>query len=176
MAACVRADIDEPVNIPAVQATIIERARQFGYLPQLFFSAQHTSSRCNASTATKTTTPYRVAIIGAGPAGLACAAVLCRAVKTVEVEIFEKRSLCGGAVRTIPLQRLPSHYIDADFEFIRSICPNLRVHLNTSISSPLSLLASSDAHPAFDAVCIAAGLGERRNLGIPNEEHILGIA
>src|SRR5512138_1727446 len=64
MARCSRRAFDAPVNIPAVQAAILRRARQLGVLPH----PRHDTPL--------PATGMRVAVVGAGPAGLGAASVL----------------------------------------------------------------------------------------------------
>ena len=73
MKACSRKTFDKPINIPAVQAAIINKAKELGCLPS--FKAEKSNGK-------------KVAIAGAGPAGLAAAAMLAQ--KGYKVDIFEK--------------------------------------------------------------------------------------
>src|SRR5512138_466108 len=61
MARCTRRGVDAPVNIPGVQAGIVRKARQLGVLPRF---------------EPLPATGERVAVVGAGPAGLGAASVL----------------------------------------------------------------------------------------------------
>ncbi len=82
MAACARATFDTPVEIPAVQATIIAKARALGVMPEF--------------TATWAGGP-RVAIVGGGPAGAGAAAVLAQAGCRVDVLEAARRGRHGRA-------------------------------------------------------------------------------
>ncbi|MCJ7442715.1 MAG: NAD(P)-binding protein, partial [Thermoanaerobaculaceae bacterium] len=70
MRACARATFDAPINIPAVQATIIAKARELGVMPEL--EKPEGNGR-------------RVAVVGAGPAGCGAAAVLAQEGHRVDI-------------------------------------------------------------------------------------------
>ncbi len=150
MAACARHGFDGPINIPRVQATIIEMARRSGNAPQFDRKAP---------------TGKKVAVIGGGPAGLGTAAALAQ--MGHHVEILESRDRLGGALRLIPAQRLESRVVDTDIDFLLSLGS---IHAKTSqrVDDPTRLLKSG-----FDAVCVATGLWSPIPLGIENED--LGI-
>ena len=90
MAACVYERMNRPVNIPACQATIIHRAKALGVMPSLEKAERN---------------GRKVAVVGAGPAGLAASAALARL--GYEVTVFEKKSEPGGMCLYIPESRLP---------------------------------------------------------------------
>lgn len=144
---CVRAGLDEPVNIPAVQAYILRKAR----------GSNSSLSRAVPSAVARA----RAAVIGGGPCGLACAAVLSR--KGVAVTLFEARNELGGATRSIPKLRLPSSAISADAAFVTEH-PLISVQLNTTVHD-VGEVASK-----FDCVCVSTGLADSRKLRIPGEE------
>jgi hypothetical protein len=79
MAACSRAKFDRPVEIPSAQATIVAKVRALGVEPRL--PAPPPNGRS-------------VAVVGAGPAGLAAAAVLAR--KGYAATVFERTAQAGG--------------------------------------------------------------------------------
>ena len=88
MAACSRKNFDGSINIPKVQATLVETAKRLGGIPKF---------------STPTPNGMKVAVIGGGPAGLGAAAVLGQLGYTVD--IFESRELIGGMMNLIPDQR-----------------------------------------------------------------------
>src|SRR4030042_1993615 len=92
MAACTRQKFDGAINIPLVQATIIEMAKRLGGIPE--FSRPKSNGK-------------NVAVIGGGPAGLGAAAVSGQMGYTVD--IFEGRNRLGGV-----LNLLPEHRLDRD--------------------------------------------------------------
>jgi len=79
MKACVHRTFDAAVNIPAVQATVVQRARELGVMP--VFDTADLNGR-------------KVAVVGAGPAGLAAAATLAQ--RGYKVEVFDARKDPGG--------------------------------------------------------------------------------
>ena len=147
MQACSRALLDYPVNIPAVQATIIARAAELKRLPSFQTPAE---------------TGYRVAVVGSGPAGLAAAFTLAQLGHRVEV--FEARDEIGGMLRAIPRHRLHPQILQLD---LRIITASARISFKTGrrIREPASL-----PHRGYAAAIVAAGLGEPIRLGIPGEE------
>ena len=147
MAACARNGFDGPINIPRVQATIVEMARRGGAAPR--FDKPSATGK-------------KVAVVGGGPAGLGAAAVLAQ--MGHQVEIFEGRDRLGGALRLIPPQRLDSRVVDADIDFVLSL-GSIRVHTDQLIDDPASLLEAT-----FDAVCETTGLWSPIRLGIDNED------
>jgi NADPH-dependent glutamate synthase beta subunit-like oxidoreductase/dihydroorotate dehydrogenase/Pyruvate/2-oxoacid:ferredoxin oxidoreductase delta subunit len=144
--ACVHQDFDYPVNIPALQATIIKKAKELGGLPKLTLEPSK---------------GIRVAIIGAGPAGLAAAAFLTQ--KGYEITIFEAESYVGGMANLIPHHRLEPEVLRTDLDFIASL-GNIELKNNHKVTAPQTLLEQG-----YKAVVAATGLEEAYKLGIPNE-------
>jgi NADPH-dependent glutamate synthase beta subunit-like oxidoreductase/dihydroorotate dehydrogenase/Pyruvate/2-oxoacid:ferredoxin oxidoreductase delta subunit len=147
MAACVYKDLNRPVNIPAAQATIVEKARQLGVMPS--FSDIEKNGR-------------NVAIIGAGPSGLAVAAVLAR--KGYAITLFERGPEPGGMCLLIPGSRLPEDIVKSDIEWLLSI-GDIRLQTGTEVPDPQDLLGKG-----FDAVAVCAGLDTPLGLGIEDED------
>jgi len=146
MAACVRKDIDTPVNIPKIQAAIIHRAREQGLL---------------VPPKSRKTWNSRIAVVGAGPSGLSAAACLCS--WQWGVDVFEKRSVVGGACNTIPDFRLPKEMLIQDIEYIKGL-GDIQI-INEKVKSPVELLEGG----GYAGVVIAAGLSEPIKVGILNE-------
>ncbi|HID53445.1 MAG TPA: FAD-dependent oxidoreductase [Anaerolineae bacterium] len=109
-------------------------------------------------------TGKRVAIVGAGPAGLTCAHDL--ALLGHDVTIFEASSVAGGMLRMgVPEYRLPRELIDLEIEAILSLGPTLQ--LNQALGRDFSL---ADLRQEFDAVFIGIGTFRSRNLNVEGEE------
>ncbi|MDP2431588.1 MAG: FAD-dependent oxidoreductase [Pseudomonadota bacterium] len=107
----------------------------------------------------------RVAIVGAGPAGLTAAFDLAK--KGHAVTVFEALAQPGGMTRWgIPEYRLPYDRIDRDIDVIRSVGVDIRC--NVRIGQDISLEQLRDGH---DAVLIALGLQQGRQTRIPHSEH-----
>ena len=108
---------------------------------------------------------HRVAIIGAGPAGLTAAFDLVR--EGHEVTIFEALDKPGGMTRYgIPEYRLPYDRLDADVAVIQSLGVDIRC--NTRIGSDISM---QQLQTEYDAVLIAIGLQQGRSTRIPGSDH-----
>jgi glutamate synthase (NADPH/NADH) small chain len=108
----------------------------------------------------------RVAIVGAGPAGLSCAGELRKLGH--EVAIFDKRDMAGG-LSTFGIIKLrePIEIALNEAESIRRM--GVRFEYETELGQSLDL---ADLQAQFDAVFLAVGLGSSPSLGIPGEELI----
>ncbi|HEX7621241.1 MAG TPA: FAD-dependent oxidoreductase [Anaerolineales bacterium] len=146
MAACIRNKFDGPINIPLVQATIIEMAKNLGGIPK--FSRPKLNGK-------------KVAVIGGGPAGLGTAAALAQ--MGYEVEILDTSEQLGGMVNLIPGHRLEKYVIDTDIQFVLTL-GKIKTKLGIRVDDPKALLKKG-----YDAVCVATGLWNPIELGIQNE-------
>lgn len=110
-------------------------------------------------------TGKRVAIIGAGPAGLTTAFDLARLGHAVTV--FEAKAAAGGMTRYgIPEYRLPYEALDRDVELILSMGVEIHYDCCIGVDRTLDQLRSE-----FDAVLLAIGLQQGRQTRIPHSEH-----
>jgi NADPH-dependent glutamate synthase beta subunit-like oxidoreductase/dihydroorotate dehydrogenase/Pyruvate/2-oxoacid:ferredoxin oxidoreductase delta subunit len=146
MAACVRKNFDGAINIPLVQATIVEMAKQAGGIPE--FSVPVPNGK-------------KVAVVGGGPAGLGAAAALAQ--MGYSVDLFESRSRLGGMMNLIPDHRLDKKVVDSDIKFLLSL-GMIKAKTGTKVEDPRQLLKEG-----YRAVCVAAGLWKPVELGIENE-------
>jgi NADPH-dependent glutamate synthase beta subunit-like oxidoreductase/dihydroorotate dehydrogenase/ferredoxin len=146
MAACVHKKFDSAVNIPAVQATIIKKARDLGGI------ALFIRPRANGR---------KVAVVGSGPAGIGGAAVL--GSLGYKVDIFERESIAGGMTNLIPAYRLDKDMLRRDLEFALSL-GDIVLRRKAEIGDPETLLKKG-----YAAVLVAAGLGEPLKLGLKDE-------
>ncbi|PIU82912.1 MAG: dihydropyrimidine dehydrogenase [Elusimicrobia bacterium CG06_land_8_20_14_3_00_38_11] len=159
VAACVHKKFDSAVNIPAVQATIIKKARELGGI------AEFSKPKSNGK---------KVAIIGSGPAGLGAASVL--GSLGYKVDIYEKENSVGGMANLIPEYRLDKKMLKEDIKFLTSL-GDINIKLNSEIENPESLLTkcSPRIHSgvskanSYDAVLSATGLTEPIKMAIENE-------
>lgn len=147
MAACSRREFDGAIDIPRVQATVVEMARRAKSLPNFHLPPP---------------TGKKVAVVGGGPAGLGAAAALAQMGHSVQ--IFEAREHLGGMLRMIPAARLEQRVVDADIDFVLSL-GSIAARTGTGIQDPASLLKNG-----FDAVCVTTGLWAPIKLGIQNED------
>ena len=116
-------------------------------------------------------TGKKVAVIGAGAAGLSCAGELAKAGHSVT--LFERRALPGGlSTYGIIALREPVDVALAEVEMIRQ----LGVEIKTGIEVGRDI-AFAELQTKFDAVFLGTGLGATPVLSIPGEEHVLdGLA
>lgn len=106
----------------------------------------------------------RVAIIGAGPAGLTAAHDL--ALLKHHVEIFEAGPTTGGMMRYgVPIYRIDQQAMDAEINSILDL--GVKIHFNTPIGQQITL---ADLRQNFDAVFLGMGLMEGRKLNIPGAD------
>ena len=145
MSACSRAGLDTPINIPAVQATIIQKAKELGVMPT--FKPLVASGR-------------KVAVVGAGPAGIGAAVYLAQQGHKVVVHDALKRR--GGAAALIPEYRLDPTVLESDLDFWTN--PLIEYKPSSRIDDPKTLLGANDA------VVVAVGLHKPVKPGIPGEE------
>ena len=147
MAACTHKKFDGAINIPLVQATIIEMAKVLGSIPE--FSKPKLNGK-------------KVAVVGGGPAGLGAAAALAQMGYTVD--IFEGGDRLGGMMNLIPQHRLDKKVVETDIQFLLSL-GNITVKTGIKVENPKELLKKG-----YEAVCITAGLWKPIELGIENED------
>ncbi len=166
--ACVRVETDHPVAIGRLQRHAMDAFVATG---KPFFIAGETpraagvarKSRSKSESKRKTASAPRVAIVGAGAAGLACAVELRRA--GVGVVIFEARAKAGGlADYGIVPWRLPRDVPALEVREVVRAGAELRTGLivGEDVTAPV-LLAE------FDAVFLGVGLGRAKPIGSPGE-------
>jgi len=153
---CLRADVDEPVSIAALKRFIADYELRRGLTPGY-------SKKINS---TRMTTGWSVAIIGAGPAGLTCAADLARA--GCSVTVFEERARAGGMLAYgIPAYRLPKDILDVEISAIEAM--GVDIKLNTRVGTKPGF---NELIGQFDAIFIASGAPRPRRLGITGEREV----
>jgi NADH-quinone oxidoreductase subunit F len=112
----------------------------------------------------KPDTGRKIAIIGAGPAGLAASFYLARLGH--EITVFEAHAKAGGILRYgIPAYRLPKDVLDKELELWKKL--GVKFVFKTKLGKDLKLKALSSQ---YDAVLIAVGARGERSLGIPGED------
>ena len=143
---CTLAINDEPVLIRHIEFQIVERGFEEGWIKPL--PAPHKTGR-------------RVAVIGSGPAGLAAAQQLARAGH--DVVVFEKHEQVGGLLRYgIPDFKLEKRIIDRRLEQLRA--EGVEFQTGVGIGEDISVRY---LRKMFDAVCLAMGAGQPRDLDVP---------
>lgn len=176
--ACRRGVIDAPVSIralkrhvteqygvesirPDTQARLLDHGtdegnRYIGHLPLRFYRS--------APAAVSTLRP-RVAVVGAGPAGLAAAHDL--ALLNYQVTVFEAAAEPGGMMRFgIPEYRLPRALLRAEIDRILALGATL--HLNAPLSGEFGLAELRAL--GYEAVFLSVGVSRGRDLQIPGVE------
>ncbi len=106
----------------------------------------------------------RVAVIGSGPAGMACAQQLARAGH--EVVLFEKNDRIGGLLRYgIPDFKMEKHFIDRRIEQMTAEGVVFRVNQEIGGNVPAAKLLTE-----FDALVLSGGAEQPRDLPVPGRE------
>ncbi|MBI1868833.1 MAG: glutamate synthase subunit beta [Methylocystis sp.] len=148
-AACTLNLIDQPVTIKTIECAIVDRGWEAGWiLPE----------------PPKTITGKRVAVVGSGPAGLACAQQLARAGHATHV--YEKHAKAGGLLRYgIPDFKMEKHLIDRRVAQMEA--EGVVFHYNVNVGVDLGADALVEG---FDAVALAGGAERPRDLPIPGRE------
>ena len=112
-------------------------------------------------------TGKKVAVIGAGPAGLSCAGELAK--QGHSVTLFERRDLAGGlSTYGIISLREPIEVALAEVAMLTNL--GIRIETGKELGGNLTF---ADLQRDFGAVFLSVGLGVTTTLGIPGEEHIL---
>ncbi len=148
-AACTLNLEDIPVTIKTIECSIVDRAWQEGWIkPEI------ASNR----------TGRKVAVIGAGPAGMAAAQQLVRAGHAVEV--YEKQDRVGGLLRYgIPDFKFEKSHIDRRLE--QMAAEGVVFHLNAHVGVDVDI---QQLQQNFDAVLLAGGSEQPRDLPVPGRE------
>lgn len=101
----------------------------------------------------------KAAVVGAGPAGLGCAAMLARLGH--EVDVFEKDAAAAGVVaREIPAERIDAAVVENDLAELS--CERIHFHYNTPVT-PQKL---EELKQEYAAVFVGAGLAQDRMSGV----------
>jgi glutamate synthase (NADPH) small chain len=148
-AACTLNIIDQPVTIKSIECAIVDRGWQEGWIkPQI----------------PEKKTGKQVAVVGSGPAGLACAQQLARAGHSVTV--FEKSDRVGGLLRYgIPDFKMEKHLINR--RCVQMEAEGVTFKTSKEVGVDISFKALTEN---FDAVVLAGGAEEARGLDIPGAE------
>jgi glutamate synthase (NADPH/NADH) small chain len=107
---------------------------------------------------------HKVAIVGAGPAGLTVAAELKK--KGHHVEMFEALHVAGGVLMYgIPQFRLPKEIVQAEVSYVKQL--GVEIHLDSMVGKLYTVQELFDQ--GFEAVVIGRGAGLPRFLNLPGE-------
>ena len=158
--ACVLRIIDDPVGIKSIEHAIIDKAWQEGWVQPQPATVK---------------TGRRVAVIGSGPAGLACAQQLARAGH--DVTVFEKNDRIGGLLRYgIPDFKMDKRIIDRRLDQMQA--EGVKFKTNHAVgpapvgagNSAAKVLDAATIADEFDAVVLAGGAEQPRDLPVPGRE------
>ena len=150
-AACVVGNKYQPVSIGRLERFVADTAMGRGW---------DTVPVASNGSVTK-----RAAIIGSGPAGLACAGDLAR--HGVKVTVFEALHVAGGVLKYgIPEFRLPDMIIDVEIENLKK--QGVEIRLDTVIGK-LFTIPQLIGEMGYDTVFVATGAGSPKFMGIPGE-------
>jgi NADPH-dependent glutamate synthase beta subunit-like oxidoreductase len=148
--ACNRAKVDEPASINSVERFVGD------------WALEHDMPLRKAEGAAKL--DERIAVIGSGPAGLACAYHLARF--GYPVTIFEAFPKAGGMLRYgIPAYRLPRETIDAEVKRILDLGVELKLGVMVGRDVPFENLKKE-----YRAVFVGIGAHQGKKLGVPGED------
>lgn len=144
--ACSHEKFDTPIEIQAVQATIIHKARELGVTPEFIHPSPNGK---------------KVAIIGAGPAAIGAGVTLVQLGYTPV--LFDPEPM-GGQAGLIPDERMGAGVLLSDLLFIGDTFKLKQVF--AEVSEPASLLQEG-----YSAVIVAGGLNKPIRLNIPGDEN-----
>ena len=147
---CNRGEIDEPVAINMIKRFVadLDLSAETRYVPKVQEKREE-----------------RIAVAGAGPAGLSCAYFLAR--KGYPVTVFEKGSVLGGMLTAgIPSYRLPKDIVDAEIQVIQ----DLGVDIQTGVEFGKDTTVEQLRNEGYKAFFIGIGAQECKNLGVDGED------
>ena len=148
-ASCTLNITDQPVTIKSIECAIIDRGWEENWiLPKI----------------SQSKTGKKVAVIGSGPAGLACAQQLARVGHSVT--LFEKNAKLGGLLRYgIPDFKMEKHLIDRRLTQMRA--EGVVFRSNTEVGVTVS---ADEILQQFDAMVLSGGSETPRDLGVPGRD------
>ena len=153
-AACTLNIDDAPVTIKTIESAIVDKAWEQGWIkPHI---AEHRSGK-------------KVAVVGSGPAGLACAQQLSRAGH--DVTLYEKNDRIGGLLRYgIPDFKLSKALIDRRISQMKAEGVEFKTSSNIGVDIPAKQLVDE-----FDALVLTGGSEDSRDLPAEGRNEYTGI-
>ncbi len=150
---CKRGLVDEPISIAKLKRFVADHV--YDIYGDFELKPEHVPA----------TTGKRVAVIGAGPAGLSTAYDLKFFGFGYDVTVFEKLPVAGGMMAAgIPKYRLPRTILEREIDFVRA----LGVEIKTGVDVDRDMFEK--LRKTYDAVFISVGAHVSSKLGIPGED------
>jgi glutamate synthase (NADPH/NADH) small chain len=148
-ASCTLNIIDNPVTIKTIECQIVDRAWEEGWVQPV------TAPRKTSKT---------VAVVGSGPAGMACAQQLARVGHSVT--LFEKADRIGGLLRYgIPDFKMEKHLIDRRMRQMEAEGVVFRTNVEVGVTVSMDMLLAD-----YDAVVLSGGAEAPRDLPVTGRE------
>ena len=148
-AACTLNLYEEPVSIKTIECAIIDRGFEEGWIKPKIINIK---------------SGKKVAIIGAGPAGLACAQQLTRAGH--EVTVYEKNNKAGGLLRYgIPDFKMEKHVIDRRINQLEGEGTIFKYEVNVGVDISIDELENK-----YDAIVLSGGSEHPRDLPVEGRD------
>lgn len=151
--ACTRGDIDEPIAIDEIKKFIAEqdRNKDVRFVPKML-------NQLNKKY------PQKIAVIGAGPAGMSCAYYL--TIKGYDVTVFEKQQKLGGMLTLgIPSFRLEKDVVEAEIDILRE----MGIEFKTGIEVGKDITLDELRKQGYKAFYMAIGAQAGRMLNVEGE-------
>ncbi|MBI5450178.1 MAG: glutamate synthase subunit beta [Gammaproteobacteria bacterium] len=140
---------DVPVTIKSIECAIIDKGWEEGWV---------------AAQPPTTMTGKRVAVVGSGPAGLACAQQLARVGH--QVVVFERQDRIGGLLRYgIPDFKMEKHYIDRRVAQMQAEGVEFRTRQHVGVN-----VSFQELDAGFDAIVLSGGAEAPRDLPVAGRE------
>jgi len=144
---CERGQVDEPMSIRTLKRFIADYELKAGR---------------EKAIPIEQTKDSKVAIVGSGPAGLACAYDLVR--RGYPVTVFEALPMAGGLLRYgIPEYRLPNEVLDAEIDYVREL--GVEIKTDTPVTALKEL-----SNQGYQAIFLGTGAWVSQKMGIPGED------